>query len=497
VHSIAKPILIAAGIILSLYAASLLCLNIYLQSEGVQSKIRSAVFQATGLEPVISRTYYAPWSGLTLSGIHIPQGGNAKKPLLALRSVKFHIALTSLLQGRLVISSTTLEEPALVLLQGESGVWPDDSLFPFQKIDKKNNTLPAPIAQAESPTLPEEALQASPRSETQPAGTPDIAENQKNAAPLILENIEVQNAKATFYSKQGGGPIRLEGIHAEGHLSLDGTAWGVFRIKSASLAESVRPSNITGNFEYSGGMLKITGVHADWAGGRMTGFFELADLPGAFFTGAVEVENVSLQKLAEEAGFSADGTKGLLFAKANLQGTPGLPESFTGGASAHLSEARMQPIDPLRQLGELLRINELRVLELRNAETLLNVRDGKILVERLQFESANLLMDATGHAGFDGSLNLDARFHIGNNLLKNSLGFMGSKFKPSEQDGYAHMPFSITGTMARPKTDLLDKLVGMRIGDDVGGLLKNLLRIPKKEKRKKENKPEAAASPTN
>jgi ribosomal 50S subunit-associated protein YjgA (DUF615 family) len=38
-------------------------------------------------------------------------------------------------------------------------------------------------------------------------------------------------------------------------------------------------------------------------------------------------------------------------------------------------------------------------------------------------------------------------------------------------------------------------LVGVRLGDDVGGLLKNLLRMPKKEKKK--NKPAATPAPTN
>ena len=155
----------------------------------------------------------------------------------------------------------------------------------------------------------------------------------------------------------------------------------------------------------------------------------------------------------------------------------------------------MQPIDPLRQLGEMLRINELRVLELQIAETALTIRDGKILVDRLELETANILMDAKGEARLDGALDLDARFHVGNKMLKDSLGFMGSKFKPSEREGYSHMPFSITGTLSRPKTDLLDKLVGIRLGDDVGGLLKNLLQMPKKEKKK--NKASPTPTPTN
>ena len=259
----------------------------------------------------------------------------------------------------------------------------------------------------------------------------------------------------------------------------------------------MRQKDITGQFEYHNGDLKITNLQAAWANGTVKGEFEISNTPEAFFTASLTAENVTLQKLAEDAGFTAEGTQGLLFAKANLQGIPGQPESFTGEASANLTEARMQPIDPLRQLGELLRINELRMLELQNAQTALTIRDGKILVDRLELETANLLMDASGQALFDGSLDLDARFHVTQKLLKESLGFMGSKFQTSDREGYAHMPFSITGSMSRPKSDLLDKLVGIRLGDDVGGLLKNLLRMPKKEKKKKDTKPAATPAPTN
>jgi hypothetical protein len=54
------------------------------------------------------------------------------------------------------------------------------------------------------------------------------------------------------------------------------------------------------------------------------------------------------------------------------------------------------------------------------------------------------------------------------------------------------MPFTITGSLDRPKSDLLDKMVGLQIGQDVGGLLKNLLRTPKKKK----NNPATEANPT-
>ena len=497
-HSIAKPILIIAGIIFVLCATVILCLNIYLQSAGVQLKLRQAVYRATGFEPVISQTYYTPWSGLTVSGIKIPQADNAKKPLLAMRSVKCRMSLAALLQGRVLIKDITFEQPSLLVVQGQSGVWPGGSALPFQDLEKKPAVIRQPAKDAETAQKPNPDATPNPQ-QTPPPATPTAQPEEEmpvRETPVLVENIRIREGQAFCYPAQGR-PIRLDGCAAEGKASPNGSTTGVFRIKSAAFAELARCTDITGKFEYHDGQLKITDIQAVWAQGTVKGSLEISKRPGPFFIASLAAENVSLQKLAEDAGFTAEGTQGFLFAKTSLQGIPGKPETFTGEASANLTEARMQPIDPLRQLGELLRINELRVLELSNAQTALTIRDGKILVERLELESTNLLMDASGEARFDGSLDLNARFHVTQKLLKESLGFMGSKFQPSDREGYAHMPFSITGTMSRPKSDLLDKIVGLRLGDDVGGLLKNLLRMPKKEKKKKENKPAATPAPTN
>lgn len=496
-RSIAKPILILAGIIFALFAAAILCLNIYLQSAGVQAKLREAVSRATGFEPVLSQTYFTPWSGLTVSGIKVPQPENAKKPFLSVRAMKCHLRLTSLLQGKFVIKDISFEQPSLILVRGQSGMWPSGGTVSLQKPGKKLGGLGSKKQGAEavkeSPADLPPPLQEAP-TPTEVVASTDTAKPEREDS-VFVENIRILQGEAFLYSEQGGRPIRLEGCSAEGKVLPDGSATGVFRIKNAAFAEMARCTEVSGFFDYRDGALKITELQADWAKGKVAGSFEVSLGADAFFTGSLSTEGVSLSKLVEEAGFNPEGTQGFLFAKANLEGTPSRPESFTGSASASLTEARMQPIDPLRQLGEMLRINELRVLELQSAETALTIRDGKILVDRLELETANILMDAKGEARLDGALDLDARFHVGNKMLKDSLGFMGSKFKPSEREGYSNMPFSITGTLSRPKTDLLDKLVGIRLGDDVGGLLKNLLRMPKKEKKK--NKASPTPAPTN
>jgi hypothetical protein len=57
------------------------------------------------------------------------------------------------------------------------------------------------------------------------------------------------------------------------------------------------------------------------------------------------------------------------------------------------------------------------------------------------------------------------------------------------------MPFSITGTIHRPKTDLLDKIVGSRIQRELGGILKSFLQFPTSKSKSTPSQPLASPKP--
>jgi hypothetical protein len=173
----------------------------------------------------------------------------------------------------------------------------------------------------------------------------------------------------------------------------------------------------------------------------------------------------------------------------------GLPDTYAGGVSASLVEARLEPLDVIRQIGDLLGVDELKMLDLKQADANLTIRDGKVAVDKIAIASNNFIMDATGESSFDGKLNLGARFHVNEKIRKESRGLIGANFEPSETEGYTHMPFRISGTLARPKTDLLDKLVGTRIGQDLGGLINSFLRPSQGQKKKKPTQPDPVATP--
>jgi hypothetical protein len=306
--------------------------------------------------------------------------------------------------------------------------------------------------------------------------------------PAQIEAFHVQNGRAAFFNTNGKKILQIEGVFVSAGHHVKKQFKGSYRIARAALWDSINSRDFSGKFEWNSGHLSLPDIQATLADGPLTG--QLEWLPDNSFGFTGQVANASLQKLIADSGVNANGAQGSLNAKIALEGMAGKPESFHGTAEVNLLEARMEPIELIRQLGELLRVDELRMLALKNAEAVFSIRDSRVTVEELQLTSENLMIDATGTAGFNGDLDMNARLHVNDKLRKETHGLLGKNFQPSETEGYTHMPFSITGSLDRPKSDLLDKMVGLRIGQDVGGLLKNLLRTPQKQK----NKPASEAN---
>jgi hypothetical protein len=471
VHPIAKPILIAVGGLLILWAAAILFVNIYLQSGAVQARLRDTISREVGEPAQIRQTYYTPWSGISISGLTIPSPTNSKLPLLEVQKIQVGVDFLALLQGRLVVQNLSLFSPSLAIRQPNTPA-------PTQKEEPETLiALPADHLPGDSSGLVQTQI---PTASSKPA---------HQIPPAQIESFQIKNGRAAFFNTKGAKLLQVEGVFVDAKPNGKNKFKGNYRMSGGVLWDSINPRDFSGNFEWDSGQISLPDIKATLADGTLTGQFEW--LPDQSFGFAAQIVKASLQKLAADSGVKTSGTQGALNAKIALEGIAGKPESLTGTAEVNLEEARMEPIELIRQLGELLRVDELRVLALKNAEAVFSIRDSSVIVEKLQLTSENLMIDAVGTARFNGDLDMKARLHVNEKLRKETRGLLGKNFQPSETEGYAHMPFSITGSLARPKSDLLDKMVGLKIGQDVGGLLNNLLRGPQKPK----NKPAAEASP--
>ncbi len=473
-HPIAKPILIAIGGLLLLWAAAILFINIYLQSDAVQARLRDAIAREIGAPTQIRQTYYTPWSGIAISGLTLPGADDPKHPLLEIQKIHIGVDFFLLLQGRLIIKNLDLYSPAIA----------------FRESAKQQSPPTHKAVAGEAILLPADHLPQSDAglAQSQPVSTSVKARHEMPAAQIKAFRIE--DGRAIFFDAKGAKTLELTGVFIEANPDGKDKFKGTYRIERGVMWNSISPRKFEGHFEWGAGHLSLPDIQARLGDGRLSGQLEWQQ--DKTFVLAAMIENASLQKLASDALMDANGTQGLLNAKLALQGTAGQPETLTGTAEVNLVEACMEPIELIRQIGELLRVDELRLLRLKNAQAEFSIAKSQVVVESLLLASENLMIDAVGSAGFSGKLDLQARLHVNEKLRKETRGLIGKNFQPSETQGYAHMPFTITGSLARPKSDLLDKMVGLRIGQDVSGLLKNLLRTPQKPK----NKPATERKPT-
>jgi hypothetical protein len=132
-------------------------------------------------------------------------------------------------------------------------------------------------------------------------------------------------------------------------------------------------------------------------------------------------------------------------------------------------------MDFLAKLGKLLKIDELQLLKLSQAKIDVTIRDERVQVDDLILKSDNLILRGSGPVRFNGKMNLDARLLVNLKLQRQLRGVLGNNLVDSEDPEYRQIPFSVTGRIDKPKTDLLDKLIGAKVGHDVGGMLVDIL----------------------
>jgi len=474
VRKFAKYFLVAAGFFLVIYFLAILGLNIYLQSEGLQKRIAAAAESAVGSRVRIKGTHYTPWSGFSIDGVTLNgKSLPGQPPFLEASSVSFRFALFSLMRGKLRISEAVVTEPSLVSL----GTGPEPVREPGEP-----EARPFPLSAARTATAdhPSAGVEISiPESAPTPVATSSAVE---------VKRVRIVNGRASFFDSKGALGLTLTGVEVTGDVLPDRSIAGTFRVSETAVGAFLHPGEVKGTFTWKNGRLAIPDLRADWAGGQLTGTLETG--PDRGFSATAAAEGILIRKLADDAGISGEGSRGSLFGKGDFHGIAGNPESFSGRVDVSLQQARFQPLDFIRQIGELMSIQELQMFELKTAEAGLIIRDKKVTVETLILESANLVMDAKGPIGFDGKMKLQARLHLNEKLRRDLAGLLANNLKESEREGCQQAGFSITGTVSRPKTDLLDKLTGFHIGEDVGGLIKNLFRaLPQKPKSEAEKKP--------
>ncbi len=458
VKKLSKAILLALGAVLVLVGFGLFCVNLYIQSPRVQEQLQEQLGQALRMPLKITNTSLSPWSGLRVTGISIPNGHTT---FLEAGSFSADYRLLPLLTGTLSISEMSVDRPKIVWRQDAEGKWK------LPALEKK-------IAAAAENNAPQ----------------PDKAERKSEGGfKVVIGRFLVKGGAVDLVDKDGRHTATFTDVNMTYTSLSEENVEGTAVIGRAVWADTVALENVRTPFKYAAGELILPEVTATLAGGSVRGSYRAQpDAPKSPFETAFTFEQVNLDRLATQAGWKPGQAGGLASGKLALHGDMRRAERAEGGGEFQLRDGQFRQLEFLQTIGQALNIRELSDLRLKDGRGEFRVGGEKVTFDRLTLTAANLQLSAKkGTVRFDQKVDIDAQLAVEEGILKQLPDLVRASFATAD-NGQRTIDFNIGGSTEKLRTNLLDKLIGQKIGQQFDDLLTGIFGGGSKEdeKRKKE-----------
>jgi hypothetical protein len=500
VRKLRRITIIALAAVIGLGAVLLLGVNLYVQSQGTQAKIQQELSRRLGTKLEIRSMSVTPWGGLQLSGITIPQTSSVSpRHFLEAKTFQLRVRFLSLFSRRLVIKEVSLIKPKVVWPQDAKGKWrlPSSQEVPSPEISPKPApSVPrsqvesefvqkqaAPVVAATSTNLPSPAQvtlnNRAPRQQARLAVAPEV------------RRVSIKDGNFTFLDQAGGLLGSFTGVDFRTNIRSASALRGDTKIARISLRDRFFLEQLRSPLRYDPDVLELSKISARAANGEIKGYFamqpEAEDSP---FTTSVKFRNVLADQIVENAGGPRGMVKGEFEGSFQASGKTADSNALAGSGEIFLRDGRVQQYSLLVLLGQILQIEELQELHLEQAEARYHLSPGLVRIDELILRSPNIRLTASGTVAYDGKLNLDSQLAINDRIRGQLFKAIRQNFQPINEPGYSAIDFQVGGTIDRPSTNLMNRLVGR----DLSGMLNSLFG-GKKDRSKKKKKQIQQATP--
>jgi uncharacterized protein involved in outer membrane biogenesis len=332
-----------------------------------------------------------------------------------------------------------------------------------------------------------------PRSQTQAVtDTKTQVSLVKNGKPRLgIRRLILENAAFDWIDAKGKARIQMEGI--ELNLSNHGVEAGdgILRIARGTFYEVLPFQNLEAPIHISGGIYSCAPVRAISGGGTLEASIEATprqqDIP---FSATAEARDIDLERISQE--IPSLRSTGKAQGKITLAGLLKNADTLRGEGVCTLENGILKGLGVLQSIGQVFQISELANLKVKKASAQFSVGNRKILLKELLVDGNDLTLSAPGEIDFEQRLNLNGKLALPEKMLSGkALQAFSDKFSPTDASGFRSIVFQVTGTVDKPKTNLLQKLVG----DNLGGVINSLLGGFLKPKRTEPAPPKETQSP--
>ena len=485
--------LILLGTVIALGAVLLLGVNLYVQSQGTQAKIQQELSRRLGTVLEIRSMSVTPWGGLLLSGITIQQTSSVvPRYFLEAKKFRLRVRFLSLFSGRLVIKEVALIKPRVVWPQNAEGKWrlPSSRRMPSPGVSPEQAATISQ-SQPESEFIQKQAATVVPPTSTNlssPAQMP-VDNRARTQQPRLavapeVRRVSIKDGNFTFLDQAGRLLASFTGVDFRTNIRSALALHGDTEMARISLRDRFFLDQLHSSLRYEPDVLELSKISARAANGEINGYFamqpEAEDSP---FTTSVKFRNVLADQIVENAGGPKGMVKGILEGSFQASGKTADPNALVGKGEIFLRDGRVQQYSLLVLLGQILQIEELQELHLEQAEAKYDLSPGLVTIEKLILRSPNIRLTASGTVAFDGRLNLDSQLAINDRIRGQLFKAIRANFQAINEPGYSAIDFHVGGTIDRPSTNLLDRLVGRDLSTMINSLFGG-----KKDRSKKKKK---------
>ncbi len=466
---LSRLLLFVAGGLFAILAAALLAVNLYVQSQRTHARIQEELSQRLGTTLRIQRISVTPWFGLKLTGITMPQTEpGISGDFLRAETFRLRIRLFSLFSGRLVITEVSLVSPTVTWAQNADGKWRLPSSLPQpEEVSVVENEAPSPHP-VESPTATGSAIPAM----SAPA---KVAESQTVSFTPEVRRVSLSKGNFHFQDEKGAPVASFDGVRFRSDFRSATELSGRTTIKKISLRNRFFLNDLESPVEYDPERLHLSEIRAHAGEGDVTGEFDLhqseEDSP---FMAKVNFRGVQVDRVLTEAGGPAGMLKGRIEGQLDAHGKTADANALSGVGEIYLRDGEVHRYSLLVALGQILQLEDLAQLKLDQAYVKYHITPGVVMVDDLMLSSPNIRLSAKGTVGFNGKLRLDSQLVINEKVRGQLFRAVRENFHSIEEAGFAAIDFQVSGTLERPKTNLMGKLIGSE-AKDLGGIINSLL----------------------
>ncbi|HSP44549.1 MAG TPA: AsmA-like C-terminal region-containing protein [Chthoniobacterales bacterium] len=493
-----RLLLIGLGVILGIALLILIGVNMYVQSRGTQARIQQELSQRLGTALRIQRISVTPWAGLKLTGITIPQSQPGVTPdFLVAKAFRLRIRFSSLFGGHLVIKEVSLINPEVVWAQNADGKWrlPSVPAPLAPKTPLPDEQIPAEVPPPAAPPTEEKIVKQEAPAKPAP---PPAAQVQHKPAPFTpeVERVSVVRARFRFLDEKLQGVATFDEVDFRSSFRTATDLRGNIAIAKTSLRDRFFLQQLESPLRYDANGLDFSQITARAGEGQITGRFTIQpqaeDSP---FTVSIKFKEVQADKIITEAGGTLGTVTGKLEGHLDATGKTADANALEGSGEIILHDGQVRQYSLLMALGQLLQIPELQQLRLDQAQVKYHINPGVVTIDQLVFRSENIRLSATGTVSFDGKLQLESQLAVNEKMRSQLFRAIRDNFKPIDDPGYTALNFQVSGTVGRPKTNLMDKLIGRDL-KDLSSVITGLMGGGKSDKKKKPPEEPAAAAPS-